>query len=32
LFLAGIAQLLGVLLADALHKPQFIKSIRRLIA
>ena len=32
LFLAGIAQLVGVLLADALHKPQFIKSVRRLIA
>ena len=32
LFLAGITQLVGVLLADALHKPQFIKSVRRLIA
>ena len=32
LFLAGITQLIGVLLADALHKPQFIKSVRRLIA
>ena len=32
LFLAGIAQLIGVLLADALHKPQFIKSVRKLIA
>ena len=32
LFLAGITQLIGVLLADALHKPKFIKSVRRLIA
>ena len=32
LFLAGITQLVGVLLADALHKPQFIKSVRKLIA
>ena len=32
LFLAGITQLIGVLLANALHKPQFIKSVRRLIA
>ena len=32
LFLAGITQLIGALLADALHKPQFIKSVRRLIA
>ena len=32
LFLAGITQLIGVLLADALHMPQFIKSVRRLIA
>ena len=31
LFLAGIAQLVGVLLADALHKPQYIKSVRKLI-
>ena len=32
LFLAGITQLIGFLLADALHKPKFIKSVRRLIA
>ena len=32
LFLAGITQLVGVLLADALHKPQYIKSVRKLIA
>ena len=31
-FLAGIVQLVGVLLADALHKPEYIKSVRRLIA
>lgn len=27
-----ITQLVGVLLADALHKPQYIKSVRKLIA
>lgn len=32
LYLAGIVQLIGVLLANALHKPHLIKSIRRLIA
>ena len=32
LFLAGIAQLVGVLLSNALHKPQLIKSVRKLIA
>lgn len=31
-FLAGIVQLVGVLLADALHKPECVKSVRRLIA
>lgn len=31
-YLAGIVQLVGVLLADALHKPQLIKSVRKLIA
>ena len=32
LFLSGIVQLVGVLLANALHKPQFYKSVRKLIA
>ena len=32
LFLSGIIQLIGVILADKLHKPQFVKSIRKLIA
>ncbi len=32
LFLAGIVQLIGVLLADSLHKTQYYKSIRKLIA
>ncbi len=32
LFLAGITQLLGVVLADALHKKELYKSIRKLIA
>ena len=32
LILAAIVQLLGVLIADALHQPQFARSIRRLIA
>lgn len=31
-FLAGIVQLVGVLLANALHRPECIKSIRRLMA
>ncbi len=31
-FLAGIVQLIGVLLAYALHKPEYIKSVRKLIA
>ena len=31
-FLAGISMLLGVILADALHKPLLCKSIRKLIA
>lgn len=30
MYLAGIVQLIGVLLADALHKPELIKSVRRL--
>lgn len=32
LFLAGIVQLVGVLLAKALHKPQYFRSVRKLIA
>lgn len=32
LFLSGIVQLVGVLLANALHKPKLIKSVRKLIA
>ena len=32
IFLSGIIQLIGVILADKLHKPQFVKSIRKLIA
>lgn len=32
LYLAGIVQLIGVLLADALHKPNLIRSVRKLIA
>ena len=32
IFLSGIVQLVGVLLADALHKPNLIKSVRKLIA
>jgi hypothetical protein len=32
LFLSGIVQLVGVLLADALHKPQYYKSVRKLIS
>lgn len=32
LYLAGIVQLIGVLLADALHKPALFKSVRKLIA
>ena len=32
IFLSGIVQLVGVLLADALHKPDLIKSVRKLIA
>ena len=32
IFLSGIVQLVGVLLADALHKPNPIKSVRKLIA
>ncbi len=32
LYLAGITQLVGVLLADALHKPELFKSIKKLIA
>lgn len=32
IFLSRIIQLIGVILADKLHKPQFIKSIRKLIA
>lgn len=32
LYLAGIVQLIGVLLADALHKPQYIRSVRKLLA
>ena len=32
LYLAGIVQLIGVLLADALHKPALYKSVRKLIA
>ena len=31
-YLAGIVQLIGVLLANALHKPECIKSVRKLIA
>jgi hypothetical protein len=31
-YLAGITHLIGVLLADALHKPEYIKSIRKLVA
>jgi len=31
-YLAGIVQLVGVILADALHKPECFKSIRKLIA
>lgn len=31
LYLAGIVQLIGVLLADALHKPQYIRSVRKLL-
>lgn len=32
LFLVGIVQLIGVLLADAMHKPQYYKSLRKLIS
>ena len=32
LYLAGIVQLIGVLLADALHKPEYIRSVRKLLA
>ena len=32
IFLSGIVQLVGVLLADAFHKPDLIKSLRKLIA
>lgn len=32
IFLSGIIQLIGVILAHKLHKPQFVKSIRKLIA
>lgn len=32
LFLSGIVQLIGVILADKLNKPQFCKSVRKLIA
>ena len=31
-YLAGIVQLIGVLLANAMHKPECIKSVRKLIA
>lgn len=31
-YLAGITQLVGVVLADALHKPELVKSVRRLIS
>lgn len=31
-YLAGIVQLIGVLLANALHRPECIKSVRKLIA
>ena len=31
-FLVGIVQLIGVLLADAMHKPQYFKSLRKLIS
>lgn len=31
MYLAGIVQLIGVLLADALHKPELIKSVRKLL-
>ena len=32
LYLAGITQLIGVILAKALHKPKLFKSVRKLIA
>jgi len=32
LFIAGIVQLVGVVLADALHQHQFAKRIRKMIA
>lgn len=32
LYLAGIVQLIGVVLANALHKPKLIRSVRKLIA
>ena len=32
IFLSGIIQLIGVILADKLHKPRFVKSVRKLIA
>ena len=32
LYLSGIVQLIGVILADKLHKPQYFKSVRKLIA
>jgi hypothetical protein len=31
-FLVGIVQLIGATLADALHKPQYYKSLRALIS
>ena len=31
-FLTGIVQLLGVLLADAMHKPYLYKSVRKLLS
>jgi len=32
LYLAGITQLIGVLLADALHQPKYIRRVRKLLA
>ena len=32
LFFAGIAQLLGVILAEKLHRPEFFKSVKKLLA